>query len=413
MKKLLIASTALVATAGMASADITISGHAAAGIYSGLDYTAPVTAVVGALTAAEITALETAHTAAVTNAANQTVGGTTTALAADTASSAAEIAVLLSHRNGAGEDATSGVTDTGLAGEIAALQATMDNTTAALGAPAAGDVTTMAGLVAELAAVDAIIAARTGTAAAAASNSGDGVYSNAGVDFTMSGATDNGISFSATVNIDAGTEVDTGDFELDGPDGGTAGLGAVSMTGTFGTLTFDDAGIDNLYDDDLAAADVSYSTTVGAVSLTIAQDATAASANANSFSASTTQSGMAFTLTGSETAAGTSTKLAMAYALNDTVSISANTDQAAGAESVQTIGASTTLNGVSVSVSSANNSTWDVDLGYTAGGFALAYGVDETDAWTATATSALSSTATFAAGVSSDNEMYAGVSFAF
>ena len=37
MKKLLIASTALVATAGMASADITISGHAAAGFHSGLD----------------------------------------------------------------------------------------------------------------------------------------------------------------------------------------------------------------------------------------------------------------------------------------------------------------------------------------------------------------------------------------
>ena len=36
MKKLLIASTALVATAGMAAADITISGHAAAGFHSGL-----------------------------------------------------------------------------------------------------------------------------------------------------------------------------------------------------------------------------------------------------------------------------------------------------------------------------------------------------------------------------------------
>ena len=56
----------------------------------------------------------------------------------------------------------------------------------------------------------------------------------------MTGATDNGISFSASVNIDAGMEVDTGDFELDGKDGGTAGLGSVSMTGTFGTLTFDD-----------------------------------------------------------------------------------------------------------------------------------------------------------------------------
>ena len=36
MKKLLISTTALVATAGMASADITITGHAAACIYSGL-----------------------------------------------------------------------------------------------------------------------------------------------------------------------------------------------------------------------------------------------------------------------------------------------------------------------------------------------------------------------------------------
>jgi hypothetical protein len=416
MKKLLIASTALVATAGMASADITITGHAAAGIYSGLDYTAPVTAVVGTITAAEVTALNTAHTAAVTATANRSTGGTSVTLAVDTATTAAEIATLLNHRNGTGEDngnSGTGITDTGLVGEIAVLQATMDNTTAALGAPAAGDVTSMATLVAELAAVDAIIAAATGTAAAAASNSGDGVYSNAGVDFTMSGATDNGISFSATVNIDAGTEVDTGDFELDGADGGTAGLGAVSMTGTFGTLTFDDAGIDNLYDDDLAAADVSYSTTIGAVSLTVASDVTANSANANSFSAGYTASGMAFTLTGSETAAGTSTALAMSYALNDTVSITADTDQAAGGESVQTIGASTTLNGVSVSVSSANNSTWDVDLGYTAGGFALTYGVDETDAWTATATSALGGGATFAAGVSSDNEMYAGVSFAF
>ena len=51
MKKLLIATTALVATAGMASADITITGHAAAGIYSSLDYKAPVVAKFGFVTA--------------------------------------------------------------------------------------------------------------------------------------------------------------------------------------------------------------------------------------------------------------------------------------------------------------------------------------------------------------------------
>jgi len=282
MKKLLIASTALVATAGMASADITLSGHAAAGIHSGLD----------------------------------------------------------------------------------------------------------------------------------AGASADGVYSNAGVDFTMTGATDNGISFSAAVNIDAGTEIDAGDFELDGADGGTAGLGSVSMTGTFGTLTFDDGGIDNLYNGDFTSADVSYSTTVGAVSLSVAHD-TAESDDANSMSAGYAASGMTFTLAASEAAAGTSSSLKVAYALNDSVSITGKTDQVAGAESVQTITASTTLNGVSVALSSANNSTWDVDLGYTAGGFALTYGTDETDAWTATATTALGGGATFAAGVSSEDEMYAGVSFAF
>jgi len=290
MKKLLIASTALVATAGMAAADITITGHAAAGIHSGLDDVS-----------------------------------------------------------------------------------TTSNTT---------DI------------------------------AGDGVYSNAGVDFTMTGATDNGISFSASVNIDAGTEIDSGDFEFDGADGGTAGLGSVSMTGTFGTLTFDDGGIDNLYNGDFTAADVSYSTTVGAISLSVAHDTSGAD-DANSMSAGYTASGMSFTLAASDDTDGTSSSLSVAYALNDSVSVTGKTDQVAGAESVQTITAATTLNGVSVSVSSANNSTWDVDLGYTAGGFALTYGVDETDGWTATATTALGGGATFSAGVDNNDSTYAGVSFAF
>jgi outer membrane protein OmpU len=290
MKKLLIATTALVATAGMAAADITITGHAAAGIHSGLD-----------------------------------------------------------------------------------------------------DVTTT-----------------TSTTDVAA----DGVYSNAGVAFALSGATDNGISFSASVDVMAGNKVDQGDFEYDGADDGAMDLGAVSMTGTFGTLTFDDAGIDNLYNDAYTAADVSYSTTVGAVSLTVAHD-TSGAADANSMSAGYTASGMGFTLLASDGSAGTSASVAVSYALNDTVSVTGKTDQVAGAESVQTITASTTLNGVSVALSSANNSTWDVDLGYTAGGFALTYGVDETDGWTATASSALGGGATFAAGVDSNDSMYAGVSFAF
>jgi len=384
MKKLLIATTALVATAGMASADITISGHAAAGIFSGLDYTAPVDAVAGKMT----TTLQSTADVAIDAAGKITAGAVTAAVVGTVATTDAQ---KLAARN-AVADAES---------DLAAASTAEDRANEA----------------ADLADAQANLAAIIGSDAVASTASADGVYSNAGVDFTMTGATDNGISFSATVNIDAGMEVDTGDFELDGKDGGTAGLGAVTMTGAFGTLTFDESGIDNLYSD-ATTHDVSYATTVGDVALTIGHSVGAAAADADaskatSFSAGYTASGMAFTLTGSETASGTSASLAMSYALNDTVTITADTDQVAGAESVQTIGAATTLNGVSVSVESANNSTWDVDLGYSAGGFALTYGVDETDAWTATATSALGGGATFAAGVSSDNEMYAGVSFAF
>ena len=377
MKKLLIATTALVATAGMASADITITGHAAAGIHSGLDATA---AYAGkTVTTASATSSSVAANGVVTK------GTLTGAVATTTASDAA--------------------------GELVARQAVLDAKAALADLLHAdgtlGEALADAELAVAIAESNLALIAST-----AASNSGDGVYSNAGVDFTMTGATDNGISFSASVNIDAGTEIDSGDFELDGADGGTAGLGSVSMTGSFGTVTFDDGGIDNLYNGDFTSADVSYSTTVGAISLSVAHD-TSGAADANSMSAGYAASGMTFTLAASEAAAGTSSSLAVAYALNDSVSVTGKTDQVAGAESVQTITASTTLNGVSVALSSANNSTWDVDLGYTAGAYALTYGVDETDGWTATATSALGGGATFAAGVDSNDSMYAGVSFAF
>ena len=384
MKKLLIASTALVATAGMASADITITGHAAAGIYSGLDATAAYVGKLASVPASHTDATQAADVGGVANSGAITAVSAPVAMVAGLATSAAATADEVMALKNAVRAAEKLVADADT--ELKAINAAADLADAKTNLATATSV--------------------------AKSNSGDGVYSNAGVDFTMTGATDNGITFSATVNIDAGTEIDTGDFELDGKDGGTAGLGAVSMTGTFGTLTFDDGGIDNLYNGDYTSADVSYSTTVGAISLSVAHD-TAGVAQANSMSAAYSASGMAFTLAASEDTNGTSASLSVAYALNDSVSVTGKTDQVAGAESVQTITAATTLNGVSVALSSANNSTWDVDLGYTAGGFALTYGVDETDAWTATATTALGGGATFAAGVSSEDEMYAGVSFAF
>jgi len=311
MKTLLLASTALVVTAGMAAADITFTGSANAGYYSGLG-----------------------------NADAETV------------------------------------------------------TTA--GTPNSAGVVGVAAV----------------TATSAETYTSSGVYSNAGIVATMSGVTDNGITFSTSVDAEAGTEIDQGDFEFDGPAGGTFGLGAVSMSGAFGTITFDDGGIDNLYDDDATPADIKYSTTVGAVAVSIAADAGSA-ADGTSVSASYTSGAMSFSGSGSSTAGDNSMSLAVTYALSDSISLTADTDSTGGAAAVNSVSVTTALNGVSITAATDSASTWDIDLGYSVSGIALTYGTDENDAWDASATYALGGGATVKAGVNAESSAYAGVSFAF
>ena len=364
MKKLLIATTALVATAGMASADITITGSANAGYYSGLsnkDGKGKIAAntTTAASDAAAATAVIETNTLSVLTTANANF---------NTLPSAANAKILA---------AAQAAYDTAVANDVAA---------------------------------DLVVSGRS---ASSGTYTDAGIYSNAGVVITMSGATDGGITFSASMDAEAGTEIDTGDYELDGAATGAFGLGAVSATGAFGTITFDDGGIDNLYDDDLTAADVSYSTTIGGLTLTAATNAQKAASDNTSLKGSYTSGAMTFTGTTSDSTAGTSASIAVSYVVSDNLTVRADTDQAAGAEAVQSIGVTTALNGVSIVADSSNNSTWDVSLGYTLNGVALSYANDEADAWNATASYSLGGGATAKAGINAESSMYAGVSFAF
>ena len=266
------------------------------------------------------------------------------------------------------------------------------------------------------------------------SSTSEGIYSGVGVDFAMAGATDNGISFTASLNIDAGTEIDQADFQYDGADGGTAGLGAVTMSGAFGTLTFDDGGVANLFDGDYSNHDISYATTVNGVAITVAADAdesvgTAATADDASAKAVVTAGDMTYTLTASNNAsAGMSTKVAVAYTVNDMLSVNANSKSlsAAGSKTVAGVGATIVTNGLTVTVASDNAqpaSGWDLDLAYSLGDVALTYGTDENSSHDLTATYALGGGATFKAGMRNHgtaaakaaykDSLYAGVSFAF
>lgn len=343
MKKLLIATTALVATAGMASADVTITGSANAGYYSGLDDKLPTAAVAAA---------------AATKSKDLTV--------------VTAAGVLKHYADAAGVNVKAGET----------IVAGTDGTAAVVAAAASRNYTD------------------------------EGIYSNAGIVAKMTGTTDGGLTFSASIDAEAGTEIDQADFEFDDAASGSFSFGAASLSGAFGTLTFDNDGIDNLYDDDLQTADVSYSTDLGGIALTVAVDAQSAD-DGLSVSAGYSTGAMAFTLATSDSAAGTSASLAVSYAVTDAITLTGKTDQAGGAESVQTVGVKTAMNGVSVSASSANDSTWDVDLGYTLSGVALTYGTDESDGWDATASYALGGGASFKAGMNDEDSAYAGLSFSF
>ena len=246
----------------------------------------------------------------------------------------------------------------------------------------------------------------------------NGVYSNAGVVITMSTTTDSGITFSTSMDAEAGIEIDTGDFEYDGPAGTTFALGNVSASGAFGTLSFDSDGIDNLYDDDRNGGDVSFSTTVGSVSVAavIDTDDTVTAGTTDSMSASASFTSGAMTISGSATtgdAAGTGSALAVSYAVSDSVTVSADTDNAPGAASVNTVGVATSINGISVSADASSDSTWDLDLGYTLSGVALTYSTTDANAWDASASMSLGGGATAHAGTNAAGSTYAGVSLSF
>ena len=270
MKKILIATTALVATAGMASADITITGKANAGYYSGLSNKDAVAAV-------KYNYADATGTMAQMTAQRALVATATTTLATKKAA---------------------------VVTKTAAGSLTDDDLTAVTTATTA--------LAAETAALDAIDGTQA-VAASAGTYTDAGIYSNAGIVATMTGATDGGITFSTSVDAEAGTEIDTGDFELDGAASGTFALGAVSVTGGFGTITFDDGGIDNLYDDDLTAADVSYATTIGAMSLTVAANAQTAAGDNTSIKAGYTAGPMTFTAITSDSATDQSVLVGRAF----------------------------------------------------------------------------------------------------
>ena len=174
-------------------------------------------------------------------------------------------------------------------------------------------------------------------------------YSEVELDITFAGESDNGLSFGATVDINAGTGFDLGDDEFDVNDG-AAGLGSIFISGDFGTLTFDKDGIDDLYDDD-NSGDIMYEYSGSGLTFGIVYDVNNTDAASADLSVKIAYEFDSFsvTLTGNDgDDADSGSKIAFSYAASESLTLSASHDMPAIGDDVSEVGVDFTSGGVTV-----------------------------------------------------------------
>ncbi|MDB4211274.1 porin [Ascidiaceihabitans sp.] len=218
------------------------------------------------------------------------------------------------------------------------------------------------------------------------------MYNNVSVTAAMSGETDGGLTFGASLSMRSGNDVDldTGDLNARqtltdltvvaknraGKNLSDMSLGNIYVSGDWGKLTFDANGIDNLMDDGFAH-DVSYSGTFGAlvVSATANVDGGAQAANGGDFSVKAVYSANGLTAT---VIADDSSDFDVtgAYALNDMVTVSLNydTDGQSATESETIAKVAYSNAGVTAHLAFADDKddAWELGLGYAANGMSIA-----------------------------------------
>ena len=249
----------------------------------------------------------------------------------------------------------------------------------------------------------------TGGAGVFGANGADlSVYSGVDLGFALSGASDNGMTFSASLDMGGGQTLDAGDFELDTQDMGTDDNVSVAIGVAGLTITLSQDGVDDLYDDDIAGdigisgamGDLTYSVVTGLEDADPTSLSIGYSAGAISGSVATSDEGDASNVT-------------VSYAMGDiTVSAESDTDRA-GADTSSVTVTYAMADGMSVSRENRDVNTFQV--AYSAGAVSVAVEADDAtdESWEATMAYDLGGGATFNLGTNDDETTFAGVGFSF
>ena len=250
----------------------------------------------------------------------------------------------------------------------------------------------------------------TGGAGVFGANGADlSVYSGVDLGFALSGASDNGMTFSASLDMGGGQTLDVGDFELDTQDMGTDDNVSVAIGVSGVTITLSQNGVDDLYDDDIAGdigvsgamGDLTYSVVTGLEDADPTSLSIGYSAGAISGSVATSDEGDASTVT-------------VSYAMGDiTVSAESDTDRT-GADTSSITVSYAMSDGMTISLENSEDVN-EVSVSYASGAISVGLTADDaaSESWEATMAYDLGGGATFNLGTNQDETTFAGVGFSF
>jgi outer membrane protein OmpU len=247
-------------------------------------------------------------------------------------------------------------------------------------------------------------------------------------DITASAESDNGVSVSVGFDMGAGNKIDYNDDDKLEAQGNSIADADVAVSYNGWTLTVDQAGIDNLFDDDYGSQDVQISGSIAGWSVALTSDQ---EGSTSSYKVSGNVAGVALTFTGTDVkaAGGDASKVAASYNMGNGLTLSASVQDEDGvAEDEGKIGFSYAMDALTVGYTAikpggvagkdAYGDEWDFSLKYSAGPMVASFAIDEADATTIIADYALGGGASaFAAmhdkaGTASDLTTV-GLNFAF
>ena len=207
-------------------------------------------------------------------------------------------------------------------------------------------------------------------------------------DITASAESDNGVSVSVGFDMGAGNKIDYNDDDELEAQGNTVGDADVAVSYNGWTLTVDQGGLDNLFDDTDGSQDVSIAGSIAGWSVAMTSDQ---EGSTSSYKVGGNVAGVALTFTGTnnDDAGGDATGISASYAMGDLTVSASMSDESNDGEDDTSVGFSYAMDALTIGYTTIKPGSdgslgdeWDASVKYSAGGMVASFALDEADATT-------------------------------